>query len=216
MRIIYISDIHGKFDALDALPHGDLLLVGGDFTQFGTLDDFKEATLRVKARFPLFMAVAGNLDVPEADDFLAGEGLLLSPSHVWEKDGLKFAGIGGANKSPFNTPYEWDDADMAGRLAHFLPGQIDVLVSHAPPFDCGADMIGSGIGVGSKAVRDLAERVQPSIVLCGHIHEARGIYSMGAFPVVNPGPFGDMGNYAEILVEPGHGASAWLSSALGA
>lgn len=212
MHIVYISDIHGKFDALKGLPKADLLLVGGDFTQFGTLDDFKEAVRHVKSNFPDFMAVAGNLDVPEADNFLREEGLLLEPSSVWQRENLKFAGIGGANKSPFGTPYEWDDADMAARLAHFMPGQIDVLVTHAPPFDSGADVIGSGISVGSKAVRELVERIQPLAVLCGHIHEARGIYSMNGLPVVNPGPFGDNGNYAEILVEPGQTASAWLSS----
>ena len=215
MRIIYISDIHGKFDALSNLPKADLLIVGGDFTQFGSLDDFKGAVSCVKAVAPDFLAVAGNLDVPEGDAFLAQEGHLLEPTGTVQRGGFSFAGISGANTSPFNTPYEWNDEAMEKRLAHFLPGQLDVLVSHTPPFDCGADVIGSGISVGSKAVRNLVERVKPMIVLCGHIHEAKGIYSIGKMPVVNPGPFGDEGNYAEILIERGQGASAWLGAVRG-
>ncbi len=213
MRIIYISDIHGKFKALSRLPKADLLIVGGDFTQFGSLEDFKEAVSRVKEVASDFLAVAGNLDVPEGDAFLAQEGRLLESTGTVQRGGFSFAGISGANTSPFNTPYEWNDEAMEKRLAHFMPGQVDVLVSHTPPFDCGADVIGSGISVGSKAVRNLVERVKPMIVLCGHIHEARGIYSIGKMPVVNPGPFGDEGNYAEILIEQGQGASAWLGAA---
>ena len=210
MRIIYISDIHGKFDALSRLPKADLLIVGGDFTQFGCLDDFKVAASHVKAIASDYLAVAGNLDVPEADAVLAQEGHLLEPSSTVQRGGFSFAGISGSNTSPFNTPYEWNDDAMEKRLAHFMPGQLDVLVSHTPPFDCGADVIGSGISVGSKAVRGLVERVKPMIVLCGHIHEAKGIYSIGKMPVVNPGPLGEEGNYAEILIERGKGASAWL------
>ena len=212
MRLIYISDIHGHFNALGGLPKADLLVVGGDFTQFGMLEDFQEAVKKVESVAPSLLAVSGNLDVPEGDAALSLSGHLLSPEDVLECGGLRFAGISGANRSPFSTPYEWEDEDMGRRLSHFGKGAFDVLVSHTPPFDCGADEIGSGASVGSRAVRSLVERVSPLIVLCGHIHEARGIYSMGGIPVVNPGPFGDNGGYAEILVEKGQGASAWLAS----
>ena len=212
MRLIYISDIHGRFDALGGLPKADLLVVGGDFTQFGSLRDFKEAVEKVEAVSPSYLAVTGNLDVPEGDCVLSSKGHLLSPEDVLECCGLRFAGISGANRSPFNTPYEWDDAAMEERLARFGKGAFDVLVSHTPPFDCGADTIGSGASVGSRAVRGLVERVRPLAVLCGHIHEARGIYSLGGIPVVNPGPFGDRGGYAVVQFDRGKGASAWLET----
>ena len=41
--------------------------------------------------------------------------------------------------------------------------------------------------VGSHAVRDAIENVQPVLALCGHIHESRGTASLGRTLVVNPG-----------------------------
>ncbi len=211
MKIIYISDIHGCFDALAGLPSADLLVVGGDFTQFGSLDDFRNAVDRVAAVSSGFLAVAGNLDVPEGDAVLMEGGHLLSVKEKVRRGGLVFVGISGANRSPFNTPYEWEDDAMESALSHFDAGSIDVLVTHAPPFETGADTIGSGANVGSRAVRKLLERVRPAAVLCGHIHEARGIYDFEGIPVVNPGAFGEEGNYAEIRMDAKGRASAWLA-----
>ena len=44
------------------------------------------------------------------------------------------------------------------------------------------------IQAGSTAVRDFIDRVQPGLVLCGHIHEARGQARLGSSVVVNCGP----------------------------
>jgi len=46
----------------------------------------------------------------------------------------------------------------------------------------------SGEHVGSSSVRQYIEERQPSVVFCGHIHEARGIDNIGNALVVNPGP----------------------------
>jgi Icc-related predicted phosphoesterase len=41
---------------------------------------------------------------------------------------------------------------------------------------------------GSRAARDFIERTKPTLVLCGHIHEARGQTRIGPTLVVNCGP----------------------------
>jgi Icc-related predicted phosphoesterase len=41
--------------------------------------------------------------------------------------------------------------------------------------------------VGSEAVRAFIEAHQPSLCLCGHIHEARATDAIGATRVINPG-----------------------------
>jgi len=43
--------------------------------------------------------------------------------------------------------------------------------------------------VGSDAVRAFIEKCQPSLCLCGHIHEARATDAIGATQVINPGNF---------------------------
>jgi uncharacterized protein len=46
-------------------------------------------------------------------------------------------------------------------------------------------------------LRALVEREQPDVVLCGHIHEARGLDTVGPTHVVNPGPV-SAGHYAVV------------------
>jgi Icc-related predicted phosphoesterase len=67
-------------------------------------------------------------------------------------------------------------------------GDSFVLVSHTPPANTAVDLSRSGIHVGSLAVREFVEAKKPSLVLCGHIHEARGKDFINRTLVVNPGP----------------------------
>ena len=41
--------------------------------------------------------------------------------------------------------------------------------------------------VGSTAVRELIERIQPVLALHGHIHESRGVANIGKTVAINPG-----------------------------
>jgi Icc-related predicted phosphoesterase len=75
-----------------------------------------------------------------------------------------------------------------------------VLVSHSPPKNTRLDMVWSGEHVGSIAVRNFIEKFKPALVISGHVHEARGIDSVGETTLVNTGP-ALAGNYAEIRLE---------------
>jgi hypothetical protein len=62
------------------------------------------------------------------------------------------------------------------------------------------DRLSSGIHVGSTAVREFVERRQPDVVICGHIHEARGTDRLGKTKIVNCGKAGS-GFYSLIDVQ---------------
>jgi len=87
---------------------------------------------------------------------------------------------------------------LAGRTP--VPA-FKVLVSHAPPHGSGAGRLPIGFDVGSRTVAAFARSWRPDLILCGHIHEAAGIFSLDGIPVVNPGPLRD-GRYALIAWEP--------------
>ncbi|MGN0893337.1 MAG: metallophosphoesterase family protein [Oligosphaeraceae bacterium] len=197
MRILYFSDIHLHFQPLELLPDADLVLIGGDFTNFGTPQEFREAIRLVEARFPHFLAVAGNLDPAEADIILeeTGHGL---PARPLSRNGLAMMGISGSNLCPKATPFQWEDGAMEERLAKLPPLSLDILVTHAPPLDSGADVIPNGLHVGSRAIAYLASQAKPRLHLCGHIHEAAGIFPSPNTTLVNCGAFGEEGRHALI------------------
>ncbi|MGN0866782.1 MAG: metallophosphoesterase family protein [Oligosphaeraceae bacterium] len=197
MHILYFSDIHQNFPTLERLPEADLVLIGGDFTNFGTPQDFREAVRLVEARFPRFLAVAGNLDPREADAILEETGHWLPP-RLLQSHSLNLMGISGSNLCPRPTPFQWDDQEMGRQLDALPPFALDVLVTHAPPMDSGADVIPNGLHVGSPAIARFSAQRAPRLHLCGHIHEAAGCFTVGGTTVVNCGALGQEGRHALI------------------
>ena len=63
-----------------------------------------------------------------------------------------------------------------------------MLLSHTPPRGTAVDRTRRGDHVGSTAVRDCIQATSPCLAVCGHIHEAAGIDTLGTTTVVNCGP----------------------------
>jgi len=120
-------------------------------------------------------------------------------------DGAWFMGLGGAAASLFRAPFELDEAEADQILAGTVgasSSQFSVLVSHCPPKDTKVDLAAGRWHVGSEAVRRFIEENRPTLVICGHIHEAQGIDAIGKTSIVNVGPAAH-GQYASIsLLKP--------------
>jgi len=195
MRIAYVVDVHDRFDAvgeaLEALGEVDVLLVGGDLTNLGTADDAERAIELWRPLAPQLFALAGNMDSPAIDERLVDLGVSLDGRGV-VVEGVGFAGVSAAPLSPLHTPYELPEEKLRRRAESGLDAirdaQVRIFCPHAPPRDTTCDLLRSGEHVGSVAVRALVDREQPDVVLCGHIHEARGTDKIGSTRVVNPGP----------------------------
>ena len=77
------------------------------------------------------------------------------------------------------------------RLNNLLKQNKDaILLSHAPPHGY-LDKITSGKHIGSKILLAAIKKHQPKLVLCGHIHEAKGKTKIGKSKVYNLGCCGD-------------------------
>lgn len=81
-------------------------------------------------------------------------------------------------------------------------GKIDILVCHQPPYgyldkvnNSAAPKDWKGKHAGSKVILDYVKKYQPKVVLCGHIHEAKGEAKIGKTKVYN---LGWHGNYKVI------------------
>jgi len=207
MRIAYLVDVHGRFDAvgraLEAIGDVDLLVVGGDITTWGTPDDAARAIDDWRDLAPRLLALAGNMDSPEIDARLDALGVALDGRGLAFGDVGVF-GVSAAPISPLRTPYELADDELDRRIR---AGFADVrgcgrtiFCPHAPPSETACDRLRSGEHVGSRVVRAFVEETQPDLVLCGHIHEARGTDAIGRTPIVNPGP-ASAGHYAVVEVD---------------
>jgi Icc-related predicted phosphoesterase len=89
-------------------------------------------------------------------------------------EGYTVAGLGYSNPTPFDTPGEYSEQELAARLEKFDGLNPLILICHAPPKDTKLDRAGEGQHFGSTAVRDFIVRNQPAYFYCGHIHEAAG------------------------------------------
>jgi uncharacterized protein len=214
LRLAYVVDVHDRFDAvpraIDEILPVDVLVVGGDLTTLGTPEHAEVAIALWRPLAPHLFAVAGNMDSPEIDERLVTLGVSLNGRGTALED-IGLAGASAAPVSPLRTPYELPDDEFARRaetgLADVKNCRVRILCPHAPPFGTACDRIRSGQHVGSAALRALVEREQPDVLLCGHIHESRGLDTIGATQVVNPGPVA-AGHYA--LVEVGKKVSVTL------
>jgi Icc-related predicted phosphoesterase len=195
MRIAYPVDVHGSYEAvpeaLARIGEVDLLLIGGDITMAGTPDEAERAIESWRPLAPRLLAVAGNMDSAAIDARLVELGVALDGRGVAFGDVGVF-GVSAAPRSPLHTPYELPDDEFERRIERGFEAvagsRLTIFCPHAPPAGTACDRLASGEHVGSAAVRAFVEREQPDAVLCGHIHEARGVDSIGRSQVVNPGP----------------------------
>ena len=197
MKIVALSDIHGRLGSLDPLEpwleEADLVVLAGDITHFGHATDARSIVEQVRPHAARLLAVTGNCDYPDVADVLVEMEISLETAPVMV-DGLAVVGLGGALPGPVPTPHVFSEDELATQVlqaAGSLPEDSRfVLVSHQPPRDTAADRISAGQHVGSLAVRQFIEDRQPLICFTAHIHESRGMSRIGETLVVNPGPLG--------------------------
>lgn len=195
MLILAMSDIHANVSHLDEsaddMARADVVLIAGDITQFGRRDAAKSVVEAVRARARRVLAVGGNCDHPDVEEYLEEEGLGLHGTHR-SVDDITFLGVGMSLPCPGTTPGETTEEELGACLEHASlgvePGARVIVVSHEPPLGTAADLSSGGGHVGSRAIREFLERTHPLACFTGHIHESRGIGALGPTTVVNPGP----------------------------
>lgn len=201
LRIVGVTDIHGNLAAVkklasDSSAEADLIVISGDLTDRGGVDEAREVLAALKERWGSIMFVPGNMDLPLLAQVDKLEEAVNLHGKVIEYSGARIAGFGGGNKSPFHTPFELSENEISEGLS-LLHGDIDILVTHAPPYGTRCDKAMRIKHVGSKSIRRFIEERKPKICLCGHIHESKCVDRVGESMVVNPGPL-SWGNYAYI------------------
>lgn len=191
-RVLIFSDIHNDTRALEKLMsiEADAYVCAGDLVSWAR--GLEKMAPLLKPRAGRVYVMPGNHE-SERDiaDFCAGHGFTNFHGGRMELGGARFAGLGYSTPTPFDTPGEYSEAEMAARLQEFAEWRPQILICHAPPLDTALDRIKEGLHAGSRAVREFIERHQPAHFFCGHIHEAEGaVIQMGETRAMNVGKKG--------------------------
>lgn len=179
MKLVCIGDTHGRHRDLE-LPDGDILIHVGDISIHGeieTFQDFNDWLAEQPHSFKLF--TAGNHDRARATliEKLVPNGIFLNDS-TFEFGGIIFYG------SP-QTPSVWgtkeefcyirEDKEDAQEIWNRIPDDVDVLITHGPPFGILDYVDKTGKCEGCHFLLNKVLEVKPKIHMFGHIHESAGV-----------------------------------------
>jgi Icc-related predicted phosphoesterase len=214
MKLFAISDIHGATkpieEAAPLIRAADWVVISGDITHKKTRAEAVDVIACLEQFSKRILAVHGNWDKLEVQDFLEEKGYgLHGKGRILDETG--FFGLGGSSPTPLNTATEYSEEEIAFTLQtgyEQVRGTSKVvLISHVPPRRV-RDRSFIGLRGGSRSVKAFLEANQISLCLCGHIHEAHGIERFQNTLVANTGSF-KKGRYVtveigpEIVAEPG-------------
>jgi uncharacterized protein len=192
LKILLFSDIHGDRRALERLmqTEADHYICAGDLCNFGRkLDDLGEI---MRPRGERVHVIPGNHETEQQiTAFCEKFGLHAFHGQTFPIANFHVTGLGYSNITPFETPGEYTEEQIAAKASAFNGIKPMMAVFHCPPFRTPLDRIVNFRHAGSTAVRDFIEREQPEYFFCGHIHEADGVAErLGETKAMNVGKNG--------------------------
>ena len=201
-EIVFLTDIHGNMEAALSVfktEDPDYILIGGDVTDLG---QSLEGVIPFMEELPApAFVVPGNCDAREILRVFDASSAVSLHHKVFDVDDITFAGFGGSNPSPFGTPFESSEEEIAAAAKPLIEGmkknRWNILITHAPPYGV-LDEVAPDVHVGCHAMADISKNFD--IICCGHIHEQKSVAKLGNAVCVNPGPAKE-GNYAVIRLD---------------
>jgi len=194
MKILVMGDIHGQCQKIfNYLQKNkvDLIILTGDITNFGPFKLCKEILNEICLFDIPTLVIPGNCDPTGIYEEIENSNAINIHNKTIIIKNMGICGFGGSNPTPFDTPLEFEEVQIYQEIEKLMKQienqEIKILVTHAPPYNTKTDLIPSGDHVGSKSIRKIIEEFQPSLNLCGHIHEAVAIDKIENTIIVNPG-----------------------------
>jgi len=198
LRILGLADLHDRIEKLDKVREidADLIVFCGDLHNAGNRETARHTAYALACQGPPVLIVPGNMDHRDfVPDLWEAAGLLMLHRSSFCLEDVGFLGMGGMTaKSPrrLGNParyYHQDDEVyeiLATAYQDISNARIKIVVVHQPPRGA-QDTLYNGESSGSVSLRRFVEEYQPDLLLCGHIHEARGECFIGSTRIVNVG-----------------------------
>ena len=189
MRLVGISDTHGREGAMDRLPPGDVLVHTGDITFGGNPEDVEPFLKWFDSRpFQHKVLVAGNHDSilganPELTRLLMRD----YPSVTYLQDsgcvidGVRFWGSPWVpRKQGVSCKGKFFMLERGTALADkwaAIPHGTDVVLTHSAPYSVldGVPEHGKTTRIGCPFLLERIMEVRPRAALFGHVHSGHGV-----------------------------------------
>jgi len=192
LQIVLLSDMHDLFREVE-VPEGDLLLCAGDWTMqshsFRSIVDFDQWLGELPHRHKV--CVPGNhetyLQAKPANRSLISNAVLLINEGI-EIEGLR---IWGSPVTPVGPAFGMKSAEDRRSLYTTIPDDIDILITHGPPFGILDRSRGSERHQGDPVLLDAIMRLRPQLHVFGHVHldkDEPRIFETEHTVFVNAGP----------------------------
>ena len=146
LKVTFISDTHCKHNRMPVLPGGDILIFSGDAMSSGyypaELDGFLEWIQKQDYRYKV--CIAGNHDrycetlpsymTKDVFERYYEQGVRYLHNECIDIEGLK---IYGTPYQPYfcNWAFNISDSEELYNIYKLIPKDIDILITHTPPFD---------------------------------------------------------------------------------
>ena len=188
MKVLAISDTHGNIDLvrksadLANKEKADIVIHAGDVTWFTQKQKgiVKPLTENKRETF----LIHGNHETKEIIDMISSKYSLVKNIHAKgiEKNGIGIFGSGTTDWGFREDSYQiFNELKQGHEKIKMLNKKI--MVSHSPPKGSLIELLGLP---GSYGVRKAIDEFQPDFLICGHIHEGRGIKEkIGKTTVIN-------------------------------
>jgi uncharacterized protein len=176
LKILIFSDIHNNWRTLEQIlsVEADFYISAGDQGTWGKGLDRAGEILQTRGE-KVWVLPGNHESAAQIAALCAQYGLNNLHEHAFQVGRYYIAGLGYSSPTPFNTPGEYSESELASRLTPFADLHPLVLVCHAPPYGTALDQVRPGLHAGSTSVRDFIQQHQPEHFFCGHIHEAEGV-----------------------------------------
>lgn len=170
MKIVIISDTHGMHEELGQLE-GDLLIHCGDFEDVSEIDAWF-----AEQRFKEIIVIGGNHDHGAYEMSREGVRSFYNAKYLedsmFEFEGLKIYGAPWVNLLT-GWAYFRDEDELEAKW-DLIPDDIDILVTHIPPFQI-LDKFSTGNHIGCSHLRARVEELENLRFHCfGHVHASYG------------------------------------------
>ncbi|EOR93024.1 metallophosphoesterase [Arcticibacter svalbardensis MN12-7] len=190
MKIIAISDTHGKHRLLRNLPQADMIIHAGDVSRDGSEHstlDFMNWFSSLDYKYKIF--IAGNHDfffeqempnyikklIPGNLTYLNDSGVTIEGIRIW-----------GSPITPrfFDWAFNRDRGKEINKHWKLIPKDTDLLITHGPPKGI-LDLVGLNEMVGCDDLLKRVKLVKPKVHIFGHIHGAYGAKELKSTRFIN-------------------------------